>query len=132
MKLVKEIISKHGEVHFRRYLLFKTPWFFCYLHKIYKADEDLHLHNHPWKFWGIVLWGGYEEQLPEGVNQRGWLSCGGGDNSSFHKIKYLFKNPTITLFFTGVKTYDWGYMTSEGVINHEVYRARKNENNLPL
>lgn len=131
MKLVKEITSKNGTVHFRRYLLFKTRWFYCYLHKIYKADEDLHLHNHPWNYWGIILSGGYEEETPNGVNFRGWLSCGGGNISKFHKIKTLFKTPTISLFFTGVKTYDWGYLTSEGVINHEVYRQRKHAQTLP-
>ena len=59
--LVKEIKSKAGELHFRRWRFLETPWFGIYLHYIAKADEDKHPHDHPWSFVGIILWGGYEE-----------------------------------------------------------------------
>lgn len=45
--LVKEIISKEGEVHFRRYRLLATPWFNIYIHNIRRSDEDIHMHDHP-------------------------------------------------------------------------------------
>lgn len=130
-KLVKEIKSKEGVLHFRRYLLFSTPWFHCYLHRIYKADQDLHLHSHPWLFWGIVLWGGYLEETPKGISKRGLLSFGGGDLNYFHKIHTMLRSPTTTLFFTGRKNYPWHYLTSEGKIDHETYRQKKHNNNLP-
>ena len=131
-RLIKEIKSKTGEIHFRRYLLFSTPWFHCYLHRIYKADQDLHLHNHPWNFWGMVLWGGYLEKTSEGIKTRGFLSCGGGNRKYFHKIEEMITSPTTTLFFVGKKTYPWGYKTSEGIIEQSVYRERKNQGSLPL
>src|SRR5690606_17757961 len=102
----------------QRYLLFSTPWFHCYLHRIYQPDFDAHLHSHPWKFWGIILSGGYLEETPAGVRRRGRGSWGGGDPQYFHKIKTLLK-PTTSLFFTGKKVYPWGYQTSQGFIDHE-------------
>jgi hypothetical protein len=132
MKLVKEIKSKEGVLHFQRYLIFSTPWFHCYLHKIYQADQDKHLHSHPWRFWGLILWGGYVEETEQGIKTRGWLSSGGGDLNYFHKIHTMLQSPTITLFFTGRQTYPWYYLTSEGKIDHESYRQRKYDNSLPL
>ncbi len=40
--LVKEIKSKAGELHFRRWRLLQLPFFAIYIHGIYKSDEDLH------------------------------------------------------------------------------------------
>lgn len=61
--LAKEIKSKTGELHFRRYRLFWTPWFALYIHRIYKADEDPYPHSHPWNFISLILNGGYIEEL---------------------------------------------------------------------
>lgn len=131
MKLVKEIISQEGVVHFRRYLLFSTPWFNCYLHKIYEGDKDLHLHSHPWTFLGFILKGSYLEETPQGLKLKTFGSGGYGDRRYFHKIKEVL-SPTTSLFFTGKKTYTWGYQTSEGFIEHERYRELKHAKRLPL
>ena len=53
--LVKEIKSKAGEVYFRRWRIISTPLIKIYFHGIYKADEDAHLHNHPWNFISIIF-----------------------------------------------------------------------------
>lgn len=45
--LIKEIKSKTGDLHFRRWRIIETPWFSIYVHGIYKADEEAHLHDHP-------------------------------------------------------------------------------------
>ena len=60
-KLVKEIRSKKGELHFKRWRILSTPWFNIFLHFINRADEDKDLHDHPWSFWSIILKGGYIE-----------------------------------------------------------------------
>lgn len=132
MKLVKEIKSKAGVIHFQRYHLFSTPWFHCYLHKIYQPDQDLHLHSHPWRFWGIILKGGYVEKTAQGLKTRKVGSWGGGNEKYFHKIDSLLSPCSISLFFTGRKTYPWGYHTAEGFIDHESYRELKNQGKLPL
>ena len=124
MKLVKEIKSKEGIVHFQRYELLKTPWFICYLHKIYERDKDLHLHNHPWKFLGIIIKGSYIEQRPDKEKIKSFGSLGWGDQRYFHKIKQVI-NPTISLFFVSIKTNEWGYQTEKGFIDHKTYRSNK-------
>ena len=63
MKLLKEIISKNGKVHFRRWNVLSTPWFSIYIHGIYEEDKEQHLHDHPWDFMSMVLKGSYSEQL---------------------------------------------------------------------
>lgn len=130
MKLVKEIKSQSGVLHFQRYLLFSTPWFNCYLHKIYEGDQDKHLHSHPWTFLGIILKGSYLEETQEGMNLKSFGSIGYGGRRYFHKIKKVL-SPVTSVFFTGKKTYDWGYMTSEGFISHEQYRTLKHQGKLP-
>lgn len=141
--LVKEIVSRNGEVHFQRYRLLQLPFFAVYIHYIAKSDEDKHPHNHPWNFTSIILKGGYKEtvwhknmlkKLPENeealwtkkyirtiwnniINDRY-----AGD---YHKIELI--KPTWTLVFTGRRLNDdWGYLTETGFKNHIEYRKEKN------
>ena len=130
MKLLKEIKSKQGEVVFRRYALFSTPWFHCYLHEWFKADADRHLHNHPWNFFGIILKGGYIEEIPTGRRKRGFLSIIKGKHTYIHKVSQLLKPKGITLFFVGKKEYPWGFIVGDKTIPNEEYRILKNEGKL--
>ena len=130
-KIVKEIRDTKGQLRFTRRHIFSTPWFHCYIHRILHQDDDFHLHNHPWTFLGIILWGGYEERTPKGGSRNRRIgSIGYGGLGYYHKVAKIF-GPTTSLFFTGVKRYDWGYMTSEGFIQNERYRELKHKNQLP-
>jgi hypothetical protein len=141
LKLALEIKSKSGVVVFRRYHLFSTPWFRCYLHRIFQADQDHHSHNHPWSFLGIILWGGYVERyttVPVGADPltlktdfrgRGLGSVLWGGGTYFHKIESMLR-PTTSLFFTGIKTHEWGYMTLSGFVTEKAYRELKQRNEL--
>jgi hypothetical protein len=132
--LVKEIRSKQGELHFRRWRFFDSPWFGIYLHYIAKADEDKHPHDHPWSFFGIILKGGYIEEF---FNWKTWPISKTNDNfaikmffrhasGEYHKIAKIIQ-PTWTLIFHGPKKETWGYMTEKGWLNHETYRKLKRE-----
>ena len=127
MKLIKEIKSKDGILHFKRWRIISLPWFAIYIHGIYKADEDLHLHNHPWKIWTMILWGGYTEELYGNrfrIRKPGHMAR--VKLSDFHKIKEMIKSPTYTLAIVGRRTNeDWGYMVSGRFIDHETYRKIK-------
>jgi hypothetical protein len=134
MKLIKEIKSKNGELHFQRYLLFKTPWFQVYIHKIYKHDEDEHLHDHPWNIFTIILKGSYMEQLLSKDKNSSFLkirtigNCGYRSTKRFHKIKEIIKGPVTTLAVVGKRKNDpWGYWTERGWTDHKTYRKKKNE-----
>ena len=124
LKKTREIVSRKGIIHFQRYHLFSTPFFHCYIHKIYQKDKDLHLHNHPWNFFSLILKGSYIEETPYKRNIKKLGSIGFGTKKYFHKIKEII-SPTTTLFFTGVKHHDWGYLVDDKIINHIEYRKSK-------
>lgn len=132
MKLIKEIKSKKGELHFQRYLLLKTPWFEVYIHKIYKKDEDDHLHDHPWNIFTMILWGSYMEEVLSKNKQttfyrlRTFGNCGYRSIKRFHKIQEVVKGPVTTLAIVGRRKHDpWGYWTENGWVDHVTYRKNK-------
>ena len=61
-KPVLEIKSSAGELHFRRWKILSTKWFNIYLHKLYKSDKDLYLHDHPWNYVSWILQGSLLEK----------------------------------------------------------------------
>lgn len=128
--LVREIISREGLVHFRRYRLLETPWFAVYIHWIGRSDEDKHPHNHPWWFRSFILKGGYVEIVH---NDRGIQastfrpgSTVSRSTDEYHKIALLDRKPTWTLVLRGRRTNPrWGYLTEGGPVCHEMYRKMK-------
>jgi len=126
MRLIKEIKSKSGEVHFKRWLIWKGKNKEIYIHGIYKADKDKHLHNHPWDIWTIVLWGSYIEKLPRGKQcVRSIFNVRKSKAEEFHAIGYL-ENPAYTLAIVGPRrNSDWGFLMNGETVQHEEYRKLK-------
>lgn len=113
--------------------LWRTRWFEVGIHHLQSADTmTLGLHDHPWDFWSIVLWGAYWEQYREPwfgglkgftdkIRRRGWLS------SAFHKCTYQhaiigvecsrrFRSwGCLTLVITSRRKHKWGF-PEKGVI----------------
>lgn len=134
--LVKEIISKQGMVHFRRYRLLQTPWFAIYIHQICKSDMELDPHDHPWNFTSIILEGAYRERVwyPPNFDELHYFDHYSGDviehkAEDAHKIT-LVSNEVWTLVFTSGRDRYWGYQTKAGWIGHKEYRELKNEGKL--
>lgn len=130
MKLIKEIKSKSGEVHFRRWEILKTRWGSIWLHAIYKADQDKHLHNHPWDFKSLVLKGSYLEQTEKGIIKQHPCKFNSRNGESYHKILELLSPVVYTLFFVSPTKREWGYNVNGKFIDHITYRELKNTNNL--
>ena len=139
-KLVKEIRSKENVLHFKRWNILSTKWFSIYIHKIYKHDEDLHPHSHPWDFISIILFGGYTEKLYQFIYdfvrqsnyqeiERSIFSFAIRKKSDFHKVVSLKKDkPVTTLVIAWNRTDgEWGYLTESGYKKHTEYRKEKNE-----
>lgn len=128
--LIKEIKSREGVVHFRRWRIIETPWFAIYVHGIYKADEDQHMHDHPWDYTSIILRGFFHERVPttpgryESVLLSPW-KCVRRKAEQFHKIEQLHTPSVYTLFFTGKRRREWGYNTERGWVDHKTYRKQK-------
>ncbi len=86
-----------------------------YLHHIIRSDEDRVLHDHPWKFTSLILWGGYVEVLP---HMRGY-------EKTYREVVYkapavvkheaedshrlILEKPAWTLVFRGPKVRGWGF-----------------------
>jgi|SRR6185436_1243939 len=134
--LVKEIISKQGIIHFRRYRLLQTPLFSIYIHQICQSDTD-DMHDHPWHFLSIILKGGYREisrSFPYFKDLK-VVDYYPGDVivhhlNDVHKISLLNKSVWTLVFVFGRKKY-WGYRLKDGIsIGHEEYRSLKNKGKL--
>lgn len=121
------IVSKTGEVHFRRYRLLATPWFSIYLHQILKSDEDLDMHDHPWDFESMILSGAYSEfskKEPDfkhiEYNKYYAGDCIKHKATDAHKI--ILRSPSVwTLVCVSGRERDWGYQTSKGWIDDKTY-----------
>ncbi len=150
-KWVKEIRSKNGVLHFKRFAIVETSYFSVYWHKIYQHDKDLHMHSHPWAFFGIIIKGSYVEEYlkkssignifwPIGISlssayrTKRPFSIGFGGRKYFHRIHRIENGPVTSLFFTFGKHQNWYYRTSlgrDGLIESEEYRKLKHEGKLP-
>jgi hypothetical protein len=123
MKLIKEIKSRTGVLHFRRYELLKTRFFSIWIHHIFESDKDEHLHNHPWNFISIPFSGEYIEltQSGEKIQKLGVLNIRNGKD--YHKILKINKGPVKTIFISfGPKSKKWGYLVNGEHIDFDKYR----------
>lgn len=135
--LVKEIVSKTGDVHFRRYRLIQTPWFALYIHHILKSDEDRDLHDHPWNFSSLILKGSYAEMWKKSplfkVNRNqvyypGDIVKHAAEDA--HKITLMSKDVWTLVLVSGPRR-PWGYRLKDGTwLSHQAYRYMKNHNML--
>lgn len=130
-KLIKEIKSKDGVVHFRRWRILSTPWFKICIHGIYKADEDAHLHNHPWNLLNIVLKGSYCEKTEKADwNPRFPLNMAYRQRDVYHKIEELYTPTVYTLNFMWKFRDTWGYNVDGKHVDHKTYRTMKRNNQI--
>jgi hypothetical protein len=130
--LVKEIKSKEGELHFQRWRLLQTPLGSVYIHRIFKADEDLHCHDHPWSFVGIILNGGYvaRKLCADGSSKYESSTVSINKSTAFHQITRMLKVPTTTFVITGPRNREWGYSVDGEWIHHKEYRKKKRDGKL--
>lgn len=141
--LIREIKSQEGVLHFQRWRLIQTPWFAVYIHRIFKADEDKHCHDHPWSFLSVILSGGYSAYWPlyesaviacHKSSRTGWLvrnvvtgSIKYYKSTQPHRITRLINGPTTSLIFTGPRHREWGYDVDGEWVHNKEYRLRKRE-----
>jgi len=136
LRTVKKIVSKEGVLHFKRFAIIECSLFSIYIHHIYKADEDKHLHDHPWNYYSIILNGSMEEDSlttdKNGIYRRLLKTFDTSYQKAerFHKIYSLPDNKLISLFFTGPRFREWGYNVDGKWVDNVTYRKRKNENKL--
>lgn len=106
----------------KRFFLLKTPWFRICLHNIVAPDNGSdYPHDHPWSFVRLILSGGYTEQIYNRdyklleTKKRKIFRVDKKDFNFVHKIVNVKPN-TWTLFITGPKRKEWGFITEGGWI----------------
>lgn len=104
------------------------------LHKFHRPDGDRALHNHPWK-WSVsfILAGEYIEErlLPDESQLYGcaatesrlvrWFNV--LTDHDFHRILEL-RGSVYTLFVTGPRTQDWGFLPEDAASTEDVVHWR--------
>lgn len=132
-------ITREGDLYLTRYRLLRTPWFRVFLHRIHKADDDTHLHNHPWpNALSVILRGGYAERWigdASGGRRRRYFYGKGGKrvnrltSDCYHRIDQVLPQ-TWTLFFAGKRSRSWGFLTPKGHVDFREYLGLPADTNL--
>ena len=132
-----------------RYKLFTSNRWKLYLHVFHRSDEDRELHDHPWPFLSLILWGGYTETRPVGANRAILRGLGGADGGfrafwmATEQRRYwpgalLFRPPwwahrvelapgkkSVSLVLVGPKRRDWGFFSRYGWVPWKLFTSSK-------
>lgn len=113
-----------------------------FLHKMSAPDPGDHLHDHPWAFASLTLWGGYVEEradcreaplfaavacrypatcTPGVPERRRWLSWRVMRLDECHRITDLTRRPVWTLVLHGPRRRSWGFFTADGWVHYRTY-----------
>ena len=110
----RRILGPDDQAYLDRWPLALTPWGRVYLHRFHAPDPAC-LHDHPWSFWSLVLWGGYWETTETGTTYRGIGSLAYRPASWTHRVARLHpRRTTWTLVVTGPTVRMWGFFTPSG------------------
>lgn len=116
-----------GMLYMTRFRFIRTPWGEARVHIICQSDDVRQLHDHPFDFTSLILWGGYWEHLKGG--HRCWrrpLAIVRRKAETQHRIEldtHMDDKPrtAITLVFTGPRRRVWGFQTEQGWVDHETF-----------
>jgi hypothetical protein len=117
----KTILYKYNEreiEYLRRYTLFTCKWFSIKLHNALTSDDGP-LHDHPWNYISIILFGGYYE-ITEG--KKIWYGPGcilKRKGEIPHRLELPEGKKCWSLIFTSYKHRNWGLINNDKWISHE-------------
>jgi hypothetical protein len=149
----KMVIKDECNVPYLIRYAINTPIGGIKLHHILRSDNDRALHDHPWNFTSIILWGGYWEHVafdltkgasgmriprhaqfcaPTKANGtltlRCWFRVGSilhRKAECAHRVELPKGKTAWTLVFTSNKIRDWGFHTVKGWIPWRTYNDGK-------
>lgn len=106
----KRVIGSTHDPLLFRWILLRTPWLCIYIHKLCRSDHDRALHDHPWSFVSVVLWGAYLEVTERCVIWREMFSVAYRPAAWRHRVVIEDRaKPAWTLVFVGPQTRNWGF-----------------------
>ena len=129
-----------GTIYLDRWGIEWKPLGGVFLHKMSAPDPGKDLHDHPWWFFSVILWGGYSEEraltrdavewaqeadLAESIASAGpanrgrydrhrWLSIRYLGRHECHTIRGLLGRTSWSLVVHGPNHGQWGFYTPEG------------------
>lgn len=92
-----------------------------FLHKICRSDRERDLHDHPWTWASLIVWGKYREVTKNSeVLESGWitmneskiwrfLSFRRGVARDSHRLELIKNKPVWSLFWHGKRMQMWGF-----------------------
>lgn len=97
-----------------------------YLHEILRSDDDRALHDHPWANTSMLLDGRYVEHNHEGsfLREAGWV--GSRPAEAAHRLEILPGERAVSLFFTGPKIREWGFLCPNGWVHWRDFTGGQN------
>lgn len=96
-----------------RITLLQTRFGRLCLHIFHRSDAEVD-HDHPWRFWTLILWRGYVEQTQKG-KRRLWPGMILYRSAEWrHRVVLLWGRPAVTLVWMGNSEREWGFYTPEG------------------
>lgn len=116
------VIGPSDNPYLRRWWLIPhNKKFNIYLHQILRDDDDRALHDHPWDNMSLILKGGYTEFMKDRKGKTiskerraGRVAFRRAETPHRLMVSHLPYGSTWTLFITGPKIRDWGFLCPQG------------------
>lgn len=110
----------------RWWVIPRNRFFNIYLHEFLRDDDDRALHDHPWINLSILLRGQYVEHTAAGKTLRRAGAIKLRLPTAAHRIELVDGQPCWTLFITGPRVREWGFLCPQGWRHWRDFTAGKN------
>jgi mannose-6-phosphate isomerase-like protein (cupin superfamily) len=101
----------------RWHLVPRNDVFNIYYHRILRDDDDRALHDHPWPSFSIMITGRMVEVTPDGERLIRAGDCVYRGPEFAHRLQLVGGVPAETLFITGPKVREWGFLCESGFVH---------------
>lgn len=135
------ILKRAGVAYLIRHTLFRCGFFSIKLHKVLVSDVG-ELHDHPWHYISLILWGGYFEIVPykfglinklrpaeivyndnhEVIGIKKWYAPGSllfRKANVPHKLELKENQYCLSLIITSPKLREWGFLKNKKWVSHK-------------
>jgi hypothetical protein len=124
----RHVVAWPGSVFLVRWVLWHSSRSRLFLHHFFRGDVESELHSHPWDFWSLILWGGYNEvtaRAPSGPDDdlyppaldRRWygpLSLLRRPALWYHRVDVPAGRQCWSLVWAGPKIREWDFACADG------------------
>lgn len=136
LELSRTDLTHDGVLYMRRWVAEIPMLGGIRLHRIAGPDPDRHLHDHPFDFVSLVLWGWYDETYDDNEpceidavfsRRRRWLALNRFRAEHLHQITQVAPGGCWTLVLSGRRRRPWGFNTAVGWILWSDYYLKEHK-----